>query len=213
MQTSDNVMMDRRVAKLEARVFGRQSAAELSSEQRMKDVASILDELESEMQSKIPKSLVTDLKEIQRLQNELHPGCYLTHQLPSSSSNKPLLYRHEEILASSEQLQRCFKELAELKELLLLHGNAKSQHDLKPLSMAPILNSPIYATTQSADFQKRVDKIMHRTARNARQAEQIASRIDSLVDGYHASVLAMSKKIVLMEEERYSCNLGSGQCG
>jgi hypothetical protein len=180
-----------------------------------KDLATRLQRLEAAVQNKVPQSLLDDLKEIHLLEKKLHPGSYLTYQAPPlelmdksvqiktaahSSSNQPLLYRQQEVLASKKLLQTSFQDLSHIQELLQMHDNNNAHYSKKDFSQAPILTSPAYAKIQEEGYQTRLSDAMFRAAQQERTAQDLAHRVDSLVEHYHAIVTALSKKMVLLEE-------------
>ena len=217
-------LLEARIAALEALLLG--TGQSIDDSQRsttssslndpsaiLTDINASISRLVDKTKSKIPQSTLEDILENERLERELHPGPYLTHQSflgakSLSDYNKPLLYQREEILASSKQFQNSLDQLGKIQELVSLSVTSSSNIGAKgsvastrDYTNAPIIASDRYAFCIDAHVQDRMGDVTHKVTELLQRADKIAYRVDSLVGRYHKIMSVVSEKIVLLDEE------------
>jgi hypothetical protein len=89
-------------------------------------------------------------------------------------------------------------QLSTLLNLLLI-----SQKDTdSPLREEQVTQAPIITSVViSEEEERRLDAMLLKVGELNRSIQDIADRVDSLVDGYHAVMMAMSEKMVVADEK------------
>ena len=122
---------------------------------------------------------------------ELDPGMALTHQ------SQPLLYRRQEILADSDSLKQDMDELRKILHLLLTSQQATAG----PLREEQVTQAPIItAPSISHEDQKRLDTLRIILLDISSRSKKLVSRVDNMLECYHAVMTAASEKFVLADE-------------
>ena len=129
------------------------------------------------------------LESLQLLQ-ELDPGVALTHQ------QQPLLYRRQQVLAASAQLQADGKQLQELRHVLRIPTSDKSTLTEEDVLQAPLLEQNVGV---SPEDERRLDSIQGQFANALQRTQAMQGRIDQLLEAYHVVMVAASEKVVLMK--------------
>lgn len=183
--------MEARLQALESKLGFNQGKDEGSSN----DLESRLNALELKLKDSTPSSLNATWDESDRLLQDLHPGPNMTYQQPSK--NYPILFRRKEVLASADSLSADMDQLSTILNLLLIsQKQTESPLREEQVTQAPILTSLAIAE----DDERRLDKVAGQIGDMNRQIEDVASRIDSLVESYHTVMAAVSDKMVAADE-------------
>lgn len=138
--------------------------------------------------------------ESDKLMRELNPGSALTHQQQIAA---PILYRRQEVLASSESLHRNMQQVMEILTLLSIGQPQMISNDsTQPVSEMQVTKAPILTQTTPPpkEEQDRLRQVEKTIADVNQQMESIATRMDRLVNGYHSLVSVVSEKMVLADE-------------
>lgn len=137
--------------------------------------------------------------ESDKLMLELNPGSALTHQQQIAA---PILYRRQEVLASSESLHQNMQHVMEILTILsigqpqIMSGSTPVVSEMQ-VTKAPILTQ---TTPPSKEEQERLRQVEKKIADVNQQMESIAERMDRLVSGYHSLISVVSEKMVLADE-------------
>ena len=160
------------------------------------DLETRLNALEQKIKTSTPMSLHATWDESDRLLKDLHPGSNLTYQQPSK--NYPILFRRKEVLASADSMKADMNQLSTILNLLLI---SQKQTD-SPLREEQVIQAPILTSVSiSEEEEGRLDKVMLQIGGIQRQIQDVSSRIDSLVDSYHAVMTAVSEQMMAADEK------------
>mmetsp|Transcript_12675 Transcript_12675/g.23013 ORF Transcript_12675/g.23013 Transcript_12675/m.23013 type:complete len:194 (+) Transcript_12675:35-616(+) len=184
------------MSSVEARLQALEAVLRVNEENaEEKDVERRLTQLEQKLKSTTPSSLHVTWDESDRLLKDLHPGSNLTYQQPSK--NYPILFRRKEVLAASDSLKADMDQLSTILNLILI---AQKQTDSilreEQVTQAPILTS----VSISEEHERRLDKVAIQISDVNRQVQDVAHRIDSLVECYHSVMTSISEKMVAVDE-------------
>lgn len=174
-----------------------------------KDVATRMDALERRSAALSSSSAVAELfMEIESLIEELSPGTALTHQKQIMA---PILYRRQEVLASSATLQADMENVAQILNLLDIasQSNIRSSPQIteQQVVQAPILMlddisvSGTTATMTSAEQVNKLDCLSNVLIDLQNRIQQSGSKLDRMLHNWHSLVAAVSEKMVLADEE------------
>mmetsp|Transcript_18183 Transcript_18183/g.24124 ORF Transcript_18183/g.24124 Transcript_18183/m.24124 type:complete len:255 (-) Transcript_18183:400-1164(-) len=156
-------------------------------------------------------SLERDWKESKKLAAELDPGSFLARQgLPTNDSagapasvSAPMIYRRQEILASSDFLKDGMEQLNLAREALLLSSDIEKV-PLPPqerYTKSAILSSGRYDYAMDDSVQTRLEDVAIKIKSLQKRSVAASNKMDELVDRYHMVMEAVSEKIVLADEE------------
>jgi len=183
--------MEARLQALEA-TLGISGAKEKESS---KDLETRLTAVEQKIKASTPSSLHATWEESDRMLRDLHPGSNLTYQQPSK--NYPILFRRKEVLASEGSFKADMEQLSTILNLLLI---AQKQTD-SPLREEQVTQAPILTSLAISDeAERRLDVVVLQVGDITRQIQDVANRIDALVEAYHALMSAVSDKMVAADE-------------
>lgn len=180
------------------------------------DINSLLDRfnrMEIERQPPVPSSVKSsdatdaskrlalheDFRVIDRLLGELDMSP-LAGPAIAGASNAPLLFRRQEVLASSESMKRDMELLARIRDMTSI-GRKVSQSNESTIVDCPIVSSDRYNITADPDAVDRLDQICFRAANLNKRALAISHRTDELLNSYNEVMGALAEKIVLAEEQ------------
>jgi len=146
--------------------------------------------LKSSFEAKTTTQLRTSILESDKLMKDLDPGMALTHQ------QQPLLYRRQEVLASSDSLRNDMEELRKILHLLLTSSSSSGSLREDAVTQAPILTS----TNITHDDQRRLDALRLRMEGFQTRTQDMVAKVDHLVQTYHGLISAASEKFVIADE-------------
>eukprot|EP00985_Skeletonema_marinoi_P030270 scaffold31320_cov89-Skeletonema_marinoi.AAC.2 len=119
------------------------------------------------------------------------------------SANAPLLFRRQEILASSGSMKRDMEILSRIRELTMI--GAKVTHDTNK-SESNVVNCPIVASERynlpsDPEAKERLERLCFRVAEVHKRSTAVSIRADRMLDSYGKVMMALSEKMVLAEEQ------------
>jgi hypothetical protein len=146
----------------------------------------------------------TTMKEIDELLEDLSPGTALTYQKQIVA---PLVYRRQEILASSDTYRHDMHRMTQILNLLTIEQNLEKDHNrssMVSISEAQVVHAPIIVETTKGLSPEEETKLL--TISNAildiqRRIQIASTKFDHIADHYSNLILATSEKMVLIEEE------------
>mmetsp|Transcript_9695 Transcript_9695/g.13578 ORF Transcript_9695/g.13578 Transcript_9695/m.13578 type:complete len:246 (-) Transcript_9695:103-840(-) len=156
-------------------------------------------------------SIEKDWTESTKLASELDPGSFLVRQgfpptndtAAVASISTPMIYRRQEVLASSTFLKEGMDQLNKAREALLISSDIE-KNPLPPnerYTQSDILSSPQYDYAMDESVQKRLNDVSTKIMSLYHRSANASQKMDELVDRYHAIMGAVSEKIVLADEE------------
>jgi hypothetical protein len=148
------------------------------SKMHKKDLDTCLRQLDETIHSKLPPSIVEDIQEIERLQSNELKVPYLSNDF---------LYQQEELLSCVKTYQTSLQQLDQIQQVL-----HQSSHLFSPSE-----DRFRFALEAHPRLKSEEDTIRSLWQR----ANRIAYRIDTLVGRYHRFILALSEKLVLINEQ------------
>jgi hypothetical protein len=109
-----------------------------------------------------------------------------------------LLYRRQEVLASSDSLQKDMEELRKILHLLLTSQPATSSGPLREdqVTQAPIITS----VCLSPEDERRLDALQLTFRDLDTRSQKLVGEMDNTLECYHAIMTAASEKCVLADE-------------
>jgi hypothetical protein len=137
----------------------------------------------------------------------------------TSSSNDlytaaPLIYRKQEVLARSQELQNALEQLANIRDLLSFSNQdlmrdlqtRKSGEDvsLDHVANAPILASPSFTFASEDVNRNRLDDITTRVLSIHDKTNILAHKCDDLISVYYRLMSAVNEKMVLFRDSQES---------
>jgi hypothetical protein len=192
-----SLSLDNRLAALEARV-GR--ITELSSTSiSAQELSSRLDSLQSIIDGHTTVSFRETWQESLKFLKELDPDIALTHQ------QQPLLYKRQQLLAASSQLQIDMQQLDVILKLLTYETKetaSSSSIRLDQVTQATIVSSPNYS--QSHKDQERLDTLRVTFGTLQTRVSNVQQQMQRLLESYHTVMTAASEKCILAEERVYA---------
>jgi hypothetical protein len=170
----------------------------------VQDVATRVGALEQQLQcNQYLGSMATEWKEMETLLEELSPGTALTHQKQIMA---PILYRRQEVLASASTFQTDLERVAQIKTLLDIQSesSSSSSHNTiiteQQVVQAPILL--VASDTIAKDELERLDRVSATVVQLQARIQHATSKLDRILEHYHALIAALSEKMVLMDEQQ-----------
>lgn len=123
------------------------------------------------------------------------------------NSNAPLLFRRQEILASSDSMKRDMELLSRIRELTMM--GVKVTNDLNKASNTneskvvncPIIASEKYDLPSDPDARERLERLCFRVAELHKRSTAVSIRADRMLNSYGQVMQALSEKMVLAEEQ------------
>ena len=210
-----------RLAEIELRIGLLLSTSQ--SSHRGQDVASRLDKLlrfETDRRPPAPltvkaSSATLDAKRaavhqefrtIDRLLSELTmtPLAGPATSVGSNAANAPLLFRRQEILASSESMKQDMELLAQIRDLTMIGvkvTDSKKSSNESQVVNCPIIASERYYLPSDPEAKERLERLCFRVAELHKRSSTVSIRADRLLDSYGQVMMALSEKIVLAEEQ------------
>jgi len=119
------------------------------------------------------------------------------------NANAPLLFRRQEILASSDSMKRDMEILSRIRELTMI--GVKVTHDTNK-SESNVVNCPIVASERynlpsDPEAKERLERLCFRVAEVHKRSTAVSIRADRMLDSYGKVMMALSEKMVLAEEQ------------
>mmetsp|Transcript_4047 Transcript_4047/g.6937 ORF Transcript_4047/g.6937 Transcript_4047/m.6937 type:complete len:242 (-) Transcript_4047:45-770(-) len=119
------------------------------------------------------------------------------------NANAPLLFRRQEILASSDSMKRDMEVLSRIRELTMI--GVKVTHDTNK-SESNVVNCPIVASERynlpsDPEAKERLERLCFRVAEVHKRSTAVSIRADRMLDSYGKVMMALSEKMVLAEEQ------------
>jgi hypothetical protein len=146
-------------------------------------------------QLRLPAALTEDAELIQQHLQEVSPGTALTNQRQIVA---PMVYRRQEILAAADTYRNDLQLLHELRQLLSIGTSSEAAMTESQVVHAPIL---VQETTK---FTPEEDERLQAIGRNVSQLQQriqnVSLQFDHLLDHYNNLILAISERLVCIEE-------------
>ena len=220
--------LELRLAELELRVGASLLNSSSSPPQKI-DAASRLDKLLSSETNRLPPTPSTakasdasldtkraalhqEFRTIDRLLSELAMSPLAG---PAASgggnSNAPLLFRRQEILASSDSMKRDMELLSRIRELTMIgvkvttnDSNKSSSNEINVVN-CPITSSEKYNLPSDPDAKERLERLCFRVAELHKRSTAVSIRADRMLDSYGEVMMALSEKMVLAEEQIKGC--------
>jgi hypothetical protein len=187
MASTNTPSLEARLSAIEAKL----GVLPLANSSSLNAISSRLDTAKSTMDARTTSQFRDICLESEKLMKELDPGMALTHQ------SQPLLYRRQEILASSESLKRDMDELRNILHLLLTSQPAHTDHlREEQVTQAPIITAP----SISHEDERRLDALRLLLLDITARSEKLVSSMDNMLECYHTVVTAASEKFVLADE-------------
>jgi len=146
---------------------------------------------------------------------------------PSSNdvyTTAPLIYRRQEVLARSAELERALEQLGSMRDLLCLSNpslmkeiqktNANLQSNsnssssssssslLDHVSNAPIISSPSFTFATEEENKKRLEDVTAKVIGIHDKAEKLSRKCDDIINVYYKLMTAVNEKLVLYHDER-----------
>ena len=128
------------------------------------------------------------------------------------NSNAPLLFRRQEILASSDSMKRDMELLSRIRELTMIGVKVNNTNDANKSSNnesnvvnCPIIASERYNLPSDADAKERLERLCFRVAELHKRSTAVSIRADRMLDSYGQIMMALSEKMVLAEEQIKGC--------
>jgi len=120
------------------------------------------------------------------------------------NANAPLLFRRQEILASSDSMQRDMEVLSRIRELTMI--GVKVTNDNTNKSESNVVNCPIVASERynlpsNPEAKERLERLCFRVAEVHKRSTAVSIRADRMLDSYGHVMMALSEKMVLAEEQ------------
>ena len=230
--TSPEEQLELRLTELELKVgTSLLSNSSSSSPSQQIDVTSRLDNLLRTETSRLPptpsstktsdasldtkrSALHNEFRTIDRLLSELAMSPIAG---PAASvggnSNAPLLFRRQEILASSDSMKRDMELLSRIRELTMIgvkvnntnDSNKSSNNESNNVVNCPIIASERYNLPSDDDAKERLERLCFRVAELHKRSTAVSIRADRMLDSYGQVMMALSEKMVLAEEQIKGC--------
>jgi hypothetical protein len=193
--------LDSRLTVLEGKLG---QITELSSPSlQAQELSSRLDRLQSIVDGHTTVTFRETLQESLKLLKDLDPDIALTHQ------QQPLLYKRQQLLAVSSQLQLDMQQLDVILKLLTYETKEKalsttlsSSVRLDQVTQAPLVSSPYYS--QSLVDQERLYALRVIFGALNDRISKIQKQMQHLLESYHTVMAAASEKCILAAERASS---------
>jgi len=160
-------------------------------------------------------NLSNNLSEIERLGRMLEPtGGILASAVSSSNSiqDYPYIYRRQEILAQHDQLRHTLEQLSSIRQWISVSNphltkeiQRWSSMEGKQISMAHIVNSPIFNNAgfqfaSNSNNQVRLETASKRIISLNEKALELMDHCDLLIEGYYTIIKAVNEKLLLLQD-------------
>ncbi|KAK1741730.1 hypothetical protein QTG54_007303 [Skeletonema marinoi] len=110
------------------------------------------------------------------------------------NANAPLLFRRQEILASSDSMKRDMEVLSRIRELTMIGSESNVVN-------CPIIASERYNLPSDPEAKERLERLCFRAAEVHKRSTAVSIRADRMLDSYGKVMMALSEKMVLAEEQ------------
>lgn len=123
------------------------------------------------------------------------------------NANAPLLFRRQEILASSNSMKQDMELLSRIRELTMIgvkvndSNKYKSSNNESNVVNCPIIASERYNLPSDPEAKERLERLCFRVAELHKRSAAVSIRADRMLDSYGQIMMALSEKIVLAEEQ------------
>ncbi len=125
------------------------------------------------------------------------------------NSNAPLLFRRQEILASSDSMKRDMELLSRIRELTMMGVKVATNDSNKSSNTTieskvvncPIIASERYDLPSDPDAKERLERLCFRVAELHKRTTTVSIRANRMLDSYAQVMKALSEKMVLAEEQ------------
>ena len=224
LQATSLEQLELRLAELELRVGTSLLSSSPSLSQKI-DVASRLDNLLRIETNRLPHTPPTakasdasldtkraalhqEFRTIDRLLSELAMSPLAGPASVGGNSNAPLLFRRQEILASSDSMKRDMEVLTRIRELTMIGvkvTNDSNSSNESNVVNCPIISSERYNLPSDHDAKERLERLCFRVAELHKRSTAVSIRADRMLDSYGQIMMALSEKMVLAEEQIKGC--------
>jgi hypothetical protein len=220
--TTSLEQLELRLAELELRIIGTALVPSSSLRSHQDNVASRLDNLlriETNRRPPAPPTAKASDASLDNKRAALHQEFRTIDRLlselamsplagPAASvggnSNAPLLFRRQEVLASSESMQRDMDSLSRIRELTMIGvkvTDSKKSSNESNVVNCPIIASERYDLPSDPEEKERLERLCFRVAELHKRTVAASIRADRMLDSYGEVMMALSEKIVLAEEQ------------
>jgi len=119
------------------------------------------------------------------------------------NANAPLLFRRQEILASSDSMKRDMEVLSRIRELTMIGVKVTNDTNKSESNVVncPIVASERYNLPSDPEAKERLERLCFRVAEVHKRSTAVSIRADRMLDSYGKVMMALSEKMVLAEEQ------------
>eukprot|EP00984_Skeletonema_dohrnii_P003152 scaffold1048_cov101-Skeletonema_dohrnii-CCMP3373.AAC.1 len=119
------------------------------------------------------------------------------------NANAPLLFRRQEILASSDSMKRDMEVLSRIRELTMIGVKVTNDTNKSESNVVncPIIASDRYNLPSDPEAKERLERLCFRVAEVHKRSTAVSIRADRMLDSYGQVMMALSEKMVLAEEQ------------
>eukprot|EP00984_Skeletonema_dohrnii_P003158 scaffold1049_cov101-Skeletonema_dohrnii-CCMP3373.AAC.3 len=119
------------------------------------------------------------------------------------NANAPLLFRRQEILASSDSMKRDMEVLSRIRELTMIGVKVTNDTNKSESNVVncPIVASERYNLPSDPEAKERLERLCFRVAEVHKRSTAVSIRADRMLDSYGQVMMALSEKMVLAEEQ------------
>lgn len=147
-----------------------------------------------------------EFRTIDRLLSELamSPLAGPAASVQGNNANAPLLFRRQEILASSDSMNQDMELLTRIRDLTMIGvkvTDSKISSNESSVVNCPIIASERYNLALDPDAKERLERLCFRVAELHKRSLSASLRADRLLNAYGQVMMALSEKIVLAEEQ------------
>jgi uncharacterized protein YjcR len=143
-------------------------------------------------------ALHEDWNAIDQLLQELSPGTALTHQRQVVA---PIIYRKQEILASTSNYQKNIHHVQQILNLLSIGQTTCSNNN--KITEQEIINAPIIIETTGMTSEQETNlDIVSTTLMDLQcRVQNVSYQLDTMIDNYTNLISAISEKMILIGEK------------
>lgn len=124
------------------------------------------------------------------------------------NANAPLLFRRQEVLASSDSMKRDMELLSRIRELTMMgvkvtndsNKSSNTNNESKVVN-CPIIASEKYDLPSDPEAIERLERLCFRVAELHKRSTAVSIRADRMLNSYGQCMAALSEKMVLAEEQ------------